>query len=130
MSVQSTDNTAVFPMLADPANYQACEWDLLDLPERRAYWLDLFRSHFGGLLEAYRAEAEDRGEDVEIVERSIAAVNRLVRAGLLTEHRATTVRAREEDQDGVFHAGFSDHALRFDLASRALVGSGPAMRRA
>ncbi|MEM1452107.1 MAG: Ig-like domain-containing protein [Planctomycetota bacterium] len=27
-------------------------------------------------------------------------------------------------QDGVFHAGFSDHALRFDLASRALVGSG------
>ncbi|MEM1027126.1 MAG: ARMT1-like domain-containing protein [Planctomycetota bacterium] len=72
MSVQSTDNTAVFPMLADPANYQACEWDLLDLPERRAYWLGLFRSHFGGLLEAYRAEAEDRGEDVETVERSIA----------------------------------------------------------
>ncbi|MEM9381170.1 MAG: PKD domain-containing protein [Planctomycetota bacterium] len=27
-------------------------------------------------------------------------------------------------QDGVFHAGFSDHALRFDLASRTLVGSG------
>ncbi|MEO1584021.1 MAG: primosomal protein N' [Planctomycetota bacterium] len=52
--------------------------------------------------DAFPASARDLAD--AIGERSIAAVNRLVRAGLLAEHRATTVRAREEDQDGVFHA--------------------------
>ncbi|MEM1107468.1 MAG: ARMT1-like domain-containing protein [Planctomycetota bacterium] len=67
-----TVETRPFPLLADPANYRACQWDLTQLPERCNYWLSLFRSHFPSLLEAYRAEAEDRGEDVETVERAIA----------------------------------------------------------
>ncbi|MEO1535122.1 MAG: primosomal protein N', partial [Planctomycetota bacterium] len=35
-------------------------------------------------------------------QRSIAAVNRLIKAGLLAEHQTTTVRARAEDADSVF----------------------------
>ncbi len=64
-----------FPLLADAAAYRACVWDLRDHPDRRAYWLGLFRSHFPSLLQAYRDEAEDRGEDVETVERAVAEAN-------------------------------------------------------
>lgn len=71
MNPAPIDTPTVFPLLADPQGYRACQWDLLEHPDRRAYWLGLFRSHIGGLLEAYRAEAEDRGEDVEAVERAI-----------------------------------------------------------
>lgn len=37
-----------------------------------------------------------------IGQRSIAAVNRLIKAGLLAEHQTTTVRARADDTDSVF----------------------------
>ncbi|MFK7960426.1 MAG: ARMT1-like domain-containing protein [Phycisphaerales bacterium] len=36
---------SVFPLLADPATYRACEHDLLADADGRAYWLDLFTSH-------------------------------------------------------------------------------------
>ncbi|UCD73921.1 MAG: DUF89 family protein [Phycisphaerales bacterium] len=38
---------AVFPLLADEANYRACDHDLLIDPAARSYWLDLFASHLG-----------------------------------------------------------------------------------
>ena len=57
------------PLLADPAGYHACPWDLLEWPDRRAYWLALFRAHFPKLLDAYRKEATDRRVDVEEIER-------------------------------------------------------------
>ncbi|MEO0515449.1 MAG: ARMT1-like domain-containing protein [Planctomycetota bacterium] len=72
MNTPDAEPLKPFPLLADPAAYRACVWDLLDHPDRRAYWLGLFRSHFPGLLQAYRDEAEDRGEDVESVERAVA----------------------------------------------------------
>jgi len=51
---------AVFPLLADPATYVACKWDLTANATRRGYWLDLFRSHFPKLLaEAERAADAD-----------------------------------------------------------------------
>ncbi len=37
-------------------------------------------------------------------QRSIAAINRLIKAGLLAEHQTTTVRARADDTDTVFEA--------------------------
>lgn len=54
----------VFPLLADPQNYVACQWDLRPEPQLRAYWLGLFRSHFGSLLTEAELEAADRGEPV------------------------------------------------------------------
>lgn len=72
MNATDTAGSTVFPLLADPANYRACAWDLLQHPERRSYWLGLFRKHFPGLLEAFRAEADERGEDAELIERRIA----------------------------------------------------------
>ncbi|MEM8738312.1 MAG: ARMT1-like domain-containing protein [Planctomycetota bacterium] len=59
-----------FPLLAAPEHYRACEWDLRKATARRDYWLGLFRKHFPSLLEAYRKEAADRGEDVEMIERA------------------------------------------------------------
>ncbi|MEO1237072.1 MAG: ARMT1-like domain-containing protein [Planctomycetota bacterium] len=64
-------DTAVFPLLTDPDGYRACGWDLAADDDRRAYWLSLFRGHFPSLLDAYRKEADDRGEDAEAVERAV-----------------------------------------------------------
>lgn len=35
-----------FPLLADPASYRACDWDLLRDDAGRAVWLAFFRTHF------------------------------------------------------------------------------------
>ncbi|MCC6579326.1 MAG: DUF89 family protein [Phycisphaeraceae bacterium] len=51
------------PLLAQPASYVACSWDLRAAPDRLAYWLGLFRRHFPSLLEETIAEAVDRGEN-------------------------------------------------------------------
>lgn len=72
MKQTDTAESTTFPLLADPENYRACEWDLLKHPERRGYWLGLFRGHYPGLLAAYRAEADERGEDAELIERRVA----------------------------------------------------------
>ncbi|MEM1211810.1 MAG: ARMT1-like domain-containing protein [Planctomycetota bacterium] len=57
------DDSAVFPLLADTSGYRACTFDLAQYPDRRAYWLDLFRDHFHKLLLEAGREAEDRGVD-------------------------------------------------------------------
>lgn len=72
MNSSANETGEPFPLLADPASYHACAWDLREHGDRRAYWLGLFRSHFPGLLQAYRDEAEDRGVDAEMAERAIA----------------------------------------------------------
>jgi len=36
---------AVLSLLEDPGAYRACEWDLTEDADGRAYWLDLFRTH-------------------------------------------------------------------------------------
>lgn len=57
---------AVFPLLADPVHYRACDTDLLVDAQARRYWLELFDSHFEvqlqaagdiGVSDAERAEA-------------------------------------------------------------------------
>lgn len=53
--------TSHFPLLADPATYRACHWDLCVEHEMRRYWLGLFRSHIGKLTDAAVEEAIDRG---------------------------------------------------------------------
>ena len=65
---RATDRT-VLPLLADPAGYRACGWDLREQGERRDYWVNLFRVHFPSLLEEARREAADRGEDAGDVQR-------------------------------------------------------------
>ena len=70
IEMNSASPTVPFPLLADPSAYQPCLWDLRVRDERRGYWLGLFRRHFPTLLDAYRREAEDRGEAVEVIESS------------------------------------------------------------
>lgn len=78
---QSTDITAdaqpfgshVLPLLAEPDDYVACQWDLRDMHEQRDYWLGLFRGHFPTLLEEAVAEAVDRGQDRADAEQRAAA---------------------------------------------------------
>lgn len=57
------NDSAVFPLLADPANYTACQWDLTADPQRRAYWIGVFRDHFPTLVAEARREAAGRGVD-------------------------------------------------------------------
>lgn len=63
MTEFSHNDTAIFPLLADPATYVACQWDLTYDPERRAYWIGVFRDHFPTLIAEARREAADRGVD-------------------------------------------------------------------
>ncbi len=45
---------AVLPLLADPAGYRACDWDLSNDPAGREHWIDEFRKHADSML-AYAA---------------------------------------------------------------------------
>ncbi|MBX2850206.1 MAG: DUF89 family protein [Phycisphaeraceae bacterium] len=64
MPVTHTHNdSAVFPLLADPAGYVACPWDLAQDADRRAYWLGVFRRQWPSLLQHAMSEAGDRGVD-------------------------------------------------------------------
>ncbi len=51
------------PLLADPSGYVACPTDLTADAEKRAYWLELFRTHFDLLGDGWRLEAAERGID-------------------------------------------------------------------
>lgn len=57
------NDTAVFPLLTDPASYVACPWDLTTQTDRRAYWIGVFRRQWPSLLNHAKAEAVDRGTD-------------------------------------------------------------------
>jgi type II pantothenate kinase len=59
--------TVALPLLANRERYRPCRWNLHDSDELKAHWLNLFRTHFAKLLEAYHKEAADRG--VEQAER-------------------------------------------------------------
>ncbi len=63
MPAPAHNDTAVFPLLADPAGYTACPWDLRGDDARRTYWLGVFRKHWPTLLDQALAEAADRGVD-------------------------------------------------------------------
>ncbi|MEM6750656.1 MAG: ARMT1-like domain-containing protein [Planctomycetota bacterium] len=54
-------NLGALPLLADPAGYRACRWDLAQMHDERAYWLGLFRRHFDKLTQESLAESADRG---------------------------------------------------------------------
>ena len=62
---------AVFPLLADVANYRACDSDLLTDHYARSYWLDLFASH----LELHIGSAELLGIPRDGLIRANAALN-------------------------------------------------------
>jgi len=55
------NDAAIFPLLADSANYVACQWDLTHDAERRKYWLGVFRNHFPTMMAEAKREAEQRG---------------------------------------------------------------------
>lgn len=65
MSTTHTHNdSAVFPLLADPATYVACPWDLgSGDAKRRDYWLGVFRRQWASLLQHAMSEARHRGVD-------------------------------------------------------------------
>ncbi|MEM9110402.1 MAG: ARMT1-like domain-containing protein [Planctomycetota bacterium] len=62
-NTQTHNDSAVFPLLAEPSAYVACPWDLGKDANRRAYWLGVFRNHWPSLLKHAANEAEDRGVD-------------------------------------------------------------------
>ena len=66
-----------FPLLSDPENYVACQWDLEEHPEKRAHWIGLFRTHFDSLEQQAIAEASARGESAEAVKPKLAVVREL-----------------------------------------------------
>ena len=55
------NDSAVFPLLADPSAYVACPWDLGKDAMRRDYWLGVFRRQWPSLLKHAIGEASDRG---------------------------------------------------------------------
>lgn len=57
---------AVFPLLAEPSRYRACDWDLKADVAGRRYWVDNFRTHVGVLLDALRTgDSTIREEQIE-----------------------------------------------------------------
>jgi len=63
MPTQTHNDTAVFPLLANPEGYRVCQWDLASDHAFRPYWIDLFRGHFSSLLEhAGEVIAADGGQ--------------------------------------------------------------------
>ena len=61
--MQAHNDSAVFPLLADPSAYVACPWDLGHDAERRDYWLGVFRRQWSSLLQHAMSEAKRRGVD-------------------------------------------------------------------
>jgi len=74
-SSQVSQGSEVLPLLADPSTYRACIWDLSQVAERRAYWLNLFRTHLPKLLAEAVKEAADRGEDMADAQQRAAQAN-------------------------------------------------------
>src|SRR3954470_16551515 len=62
-----------FRLLADPAAYVACEWDLSADAEGRAYWCGLFKRHFRTILKLGTEMVAVRGGDVADAEQRAAA---------------------------------------------------------
>ena len=71
-----------FPLLADPSAYQACDLDLIALPDRRAYWIKLYRTHFPGLLEEAVAVEVHDGNALENANARAAAAKAMFFAHL------------------------------------------------
>ncbi len=71
-----------FPLLADPAGYVACRWDLVQSDDKRAYWVDLFDRHFDKLLATAREDELDRGNEEADLDRREEAVRRGFRSYL------------------------------------------------
>ncbi|MEO0474652.1 MAG: ARMT1-like domain-containing protein [Planctomycetota bacterium] len=78
---QAHNDSAVFPLLAEPSAYVACPWDLSADAQKRAYWIGLFRRHWLSLLQHAEAEAQDRGVDAA---RAIEQANKQFTAYLDT----------------------------------------------
>jgi uncharacterized protein with ATP-grasp and redox domains len=71
-----------FPLLKDPNSYIACFWDLKLLPERRVFWLNLFRQHFPRLLKEANQVALAKGESKDAVSKRLNAAQQLFYAFL------------------------------------------------
>jgi uncharacterized protein with ATP-grasp and redox domains len=98
-----------FSLLKDPKNYVACSWDLKLLPERRVFWLDLFRRHFPKLLqEANRVELA-KGESEDAVTKRLNEAQQLFYAFL---DRAETEPDRLNRLDILAICAEREHALR------------------
>ena len=91
---------AVFPLLADPDSYRACEWDLGSDDEGRSYWLGAFRRHLetigrarGGVLPADLAALS-----VDVAQASFHArrdaISKLYRYRIWNGEHASPLRRR------------------------------------
>jgi len=63
MSDASLQDTAVFPLIADPSSYTANTIDMIDDVDNREYWLNVFAEHTRGLRRrAIHADGRDDAE--------------------------------------------------------------------
>jgi type II pantothenate kinase len=73
-AIETSSRQTTYPLLADPAGYEACTWALTYDAKRRDYWVYLFRDHFPKLLAEAEQEAADLGQDLaEVRQRGQAA---------------------------------------------------------
>ena len=113
------DRSAVFPLLADPAGYEACAWPLVADAggDRRRwdYWSGLFRAHIERLADSHLAEAADRGagpaEAAEQAARVVADLNAWlddIAAEPAAFGRMTVLRVCEARETALRRAGIAD----------------------
>ena len=112
-----------FCLLADPARYVACEWDLSEDADGRAYWTDMFRRHFRTILKLGVEMVEARRGDVADAqgraERAAGELDAQL-AGFIGEPKSfgrVTILVLDEWRDGTLRRhGFDDPFL--DLKNR------------
>jgi type II pantothenate kinase len=75
--METVTSVAVFPLLADPSGYRACATDLLANDAARAYWINLFETHFQVQLDAAATigvSETGRQRAAETMKRELAAL--------------------------------------------------------
>lgn len=75
--LQNEAKLVPFPLLKEPNDYIACSWDLKLLPERRVFWLNLFRQHFPKLINEAKGVELEKGESEEAVNSKLVVAQRL-----------------------------------------------------
>ena len=112
---QTHTTNHTLPLLADPARYRACQWDLTAEHDKRAYWIGLFREQLPGLLDEAIREARENGEREEQARRRAdqardtfhAYLDRIA-ADPALEGRLDIIKICEARERALRDAGFDD----------------------
>ena len=99
-----------FVLLADPANYVACEWDFTTNDTARAYWVPLFIRNFEGTMKLATEVELHRGKQPADVARRVADCREALRARMTSysqdtrEHGRVTILTLDRWRDQILRA--------------------------